>query len=169
MEDAGFIVYLSLIGTVIVLSVWVLVRVYQYTFGANGDYIYVPWLVWIALVLGFWIPFVNVLVIAYILFVCKSAGRLMDAREQLLHEFTPTDVIEATENLILENKLYDDEWVTGVWNKTSSEEWVKRFSSNPTVFRKTLDQKVQIHASRVQLYAEWVDVVKHYLYLEGRS
>lgn len=150
-------------------GIWAIVRLFRYSFGAYSDYIHVPWLAWVSLIVGIWVPFLNFIVLVYILFGCKSINALMKAREQAINELTPKDVVEATEQLILNNSLVGDEWVVGTWNKTSKSDWIERLSSKPTLLKQSLEQKLKIHASKVQPYAEWVNIIKHFIYLEERE
>ncbi len=153
----------------IVGGIWAFIRLFQYSFGSHKDYIYVPPLAWISLIVGIWIPYLSYIVLAYILLWCKPVKTLMSAREQALNDMTSEDVITATEQLILDQNLISDEWVVDTWSKASKSEWVKRLSSKPELLKQSLEKNMEIHASKVEPYAAWDEVIKYYLYLDERN
>ena len=164
----GEVIIISYLLT-IVGGIWALIRLLQYSFGSYGDDIYVPPLAWISLLVGIWIPFLSYMVLAYILLWRKPVKTLMRAREQVLDDMTAEDVVNATEQQILDQNLISDEWIINTWNKTSKSEWIKRLSSKPRLLKQALEKNIEIHASKVEPYASWNEVIKYYLYLDERD
>jgi len=164
----GEIIIISYLLTIIG-GIWALMRLLQYSFGAYSEYIYIPPLVWISLLVGIWVPILSYIVLAYILLWCKSVKVLMEAREQILGDITAEYIVDSTENQILEQNLIGDAWVINTWSAASKTEWIKRLSAKPNLLREALEKNVEIHASKVVPYASWYEVVKYYLYLEERE
>ena len=156
--------FLTIIG-----GIWALMRLLQYSFGAYSDYIYIPPLAWVLLLVGIWVPFLSYIVLAYILFWCKPVKTLMSTREHVLNDMTAEDIINAIEEQILDQNLVSDEWIVNTWSKISKSEWMKRLSSNPSLLKQALEKNIKIHASEVKPYAEWNEVIKYFLYLDGRN
>ena len=164
----GEIIILSYFLT-IVGGIWSLMRLLQYSFGAYSDYIYVPPLAWISLLIGIWVPIFSYIVLAYILLGCKSVKFLMRAREEIFNKITAEYIVNSMENQILEQNLIGDDWVVNTWSTASKTEWIKRLSSNPSLLRQALEKNIEIHASKVEPYASWYEVVKYYIYIEERN
>ncbi len=164
----GEIIIISYLLTIIG-GVWALMRLLQYSFGMYSDYIYVPPLAWVSLLVGIWVPFLSYIVLAYILLWCKPVKTLMRVKEQILNDITAEYIVDSTEHQILEQNLISDEWVINTWSNTSKTEWIKRLSSKPRLLRQALEKNIEIHASKVVPYASWYEVVKYYLYLKERD
>lgn len=92
----------------------------------------------------------------------------MAIRAKAIKTYTPKDVIENVDTQILEQDLTEDDWVVNTWLKTSKSEWTKRLSSNKSFLQQSLDQNMTIHASEGLPYVVWVNVIKHYMYLENK-
>ncbi len=152
-----------------ILIVVFFVKVYKYTLGKYSDFIYVPSLLIISGIISIFIPIINWLVVGYTIFWCKSMPKLISSRESAIKTLTPAIIVEATEELILNNDLTGDIWVKNTWNKNSKSYWVKRLSSNPDLLRQTLQAKLQVHVSTLEPIANWVEMVKHFNYLEERK
>ena len=162
----GVYIYYTII---IIGGIWAIIRIFQYTFGAHSDEINVsPW-VWIALIVGIWVPALNVIVLSYILFLCKSVGRLIKVRNLTIGSMTAGQVVESTEQYIMNQDLMHDEWVVKNWKETSSSDWIKRLSANKSLLKYILSQKVIIHARTMKLYANWLTVIKQFDYMDGRE
>ena len=154
---------------VIIGGIWSLVRLYRYSFGAYNNYIYVPPWTWISLIVGIWVPILNYIVLTYILLMCRSADKLMTTREQMVKNMSAKDVVDSVDEMILGNNLLNDTWVADTWTQTSTSEWISLLSENPELLKQALDKNAEIHVSKNKLYANWIDVVQHYLYLKIRN
>ena len=153
----------------IIGGILALIRLYQYTFGAYGNYIKMPGFAYFLVFVGIWTPFLNYIALAYALLWCKPVEALMSAREEFIKNATPEDIVNITEQYILNSNLINDEWVVNTWGKSSTLEWIKRLSTNPKALKQTLEQNIQMHASEVLAYAIWNDVIMSYLYLDERD
>jgi hypothetical protein len=153
--------FLTIIG-----GIWALIRLLRYSFGSYSDYIYIPPLAWISLIVGIWIPFLSYIVLAYILLWCKSVATLMSTRENIIDDMTAEFIVESVEQQVLEQSLTGDDWVVNTWGNTSKEAWINRLSSNRELLRQALEKNIEIHASNLMPYGRWDEVVKHYIYLD---
>ena len=163
-EIIGSLYIFTIIG-----GIWAICRMLQYSFGTSRDYIKVPNLAWISLVIGIWIPFISFIVLAYILFWCKSVKTLMNIRDEAIQDFTPESVVENASSLILEANLVSDDWVVNVWNKKSNHDWINKLSENNSFLERSLDENMTIHVSEAEPYVAWVNVIKYFLYLEENA
>lgn len=143
-------IFFYCIGTILLLwgGVLIVVRLYQYFFGMHQEKIYFPQTGLILSCVGIFVPGINIIVFIYILFVCKSVKRLLAARNRIVRSITPSEVVEATEKLILDNrKLLTNQWVVETWSKTNKSEWIKRLTENEPFLRTALSKKVKVHVS----------------------
>lgn len=150
---------------VVGLPFWAAVRTLRLCFGASSDKIYIPWFLIVSAIAGLWVPFVNVLVTAYVLLVCGSVESLMKARISLIEKATPEEILELTERVIAAHNMTNDPWVLERWAETPRDQWLMELRAHDKTLREALNQKTQIHANQSSLYANWVEVLKYYEYL----
>lgn len=148
---------------------WALGRLFQYSSGKYSDYIIATDLAWIFLIVVILVPFLIHIVVAYILFWCKSSNKLMGIRAEAIKNLTPEDVVENAADQIINKDLISDEWVVGNWHNSSKSEWIERISSNRAFLEQALDRNMKIHANGAKPYVAWINVIKHYLYLEKNA
>ena len=118
-------------------------------------------------------PWINIIltmsVLIHVLFKVKSAGALMKSRDRLIEQMTPEQIVESTDKMIVDKSLVDDQWVAENWKGASTREWVERLAAKPTLVAETLSAKLKIAASTSTPFVEWLDLVKHFAYLEERQ
>jgi hypothetical protein len=145
---------------------WSFIKLYQFSRGRHSDYLYLPPATFWCCLLGIWFPFFSVLVIGYILIVCKSAAKLMTIRSETVKHLKPEQIVDITSEYIVDHHLTNDEWVLSTWNKSSAEEWTKTLAKNQLFLEQALDKNLVIHVSEGMPYAEWTNVIKTYVHLQ---
>lgn len=177
MMFAVFLIFWVIVFPFLLISgILALVRMLQYLFGAHKAYIVIPpWLITTFIVGALWPLTAGILYpvymffTIYIIFICKSVKGLMNARNQIISVITPTDVVESTEKLILDNNLVYDQWVVETWNKAGKAEWINLLSSNKALLESVLAQKLKIHASSMKPYAQWIEIIQHFIYIKAQE
>jgi len=153
----------------IICGIWAVVRVLRYFFGADSDYVHVPWFIWVSLIIGIWIPFVSFVILTYILLICDSIDSLMRHRSSSIHNITASFIVESVERQILSDDLTQDDWVNSVWRKKSNDDWVDLLSLRPDILGLILDKNVKIHVANKKIYASWLKIVDQYIYMLDRE
>ncbi len=162
------IVFLGL-GIYVGAIAWALLRGLSYLFTRHQKELHIPLWVPISVVLGIWIPIANVVVVLYLLFLCKSVNRLVRERRYALDQLSPEELTDWVEKYILEAEKTEDTWVREVWRQRTTEAWSNQLKADQASMRRALEEKVTIHISSLQLYADWCAVIQHMLYLHERQ
>lgn len=169
---------------------WGSVRVFRYYLGKHSDYIHTSLRTWIMPICVMWlswycingVPFLislstfgwfSVIVLLGLLKQSlsnlKTSEFLMKKREQIIKGIEPSMVVDATDQFIIDKELMADEWVSNTWNKLDKSDWIDRLSSNPSLLKDILQEKLQINAKDLEPYAEWISIIQHFCYLEEKD
>jgi hypothetical protein len=163
-------IIISILAISIAISVIkTITRLYSYYFGKYNSYVVVPNLLGIVLLVSFFIPIGYIAVMFYVIFLCKPIDVLIKERAIAISSLTSAIIVESTENMIINNKITDENWINNSWKKHTRKWWIDILSHDESLLKNSCEKHVKISIDKSNISAVWTDLIKHYMYLIERE
>lgn len=182
MDSPWFWLIVALLLLFFVGCIWLLTKIVSHAIGANtelkGKIHYPPWFVAAVIfgLFGLLIPVVNILLVFAFAAYIKPRSVLNRARDALVANMTPEDVVASVEQQVRANPATPlssgqvaSQWVQEVWASTSHEAWVQRLHAHEPLFRQALQARLKVGAGSLEPHANWIELMQYFIYLENST